>query len=877
MRQLKKYNIIQRIIALFAILLTLSTVTIIKPVYAADDDSDSSELEGADEGDIGGILFGPISSLICGIGDACNKMLQLLLIGDNSPVFIDQGFWSNDKVNKFLQENPPDSNLETVDVVKDYIATWTGKGYGVPNIKLTSAEIFSGNVAALDANFFKTDADHDNELGGKEKSIVEDLKSTVAKWYVALRNIAIVGLLSVLLYIGIRIIISSSAGDKAKYKQFFVDWVVALCLIFFLHYIMAITMTMSETVTDVLAGATTEQGTIKQVNIRLTDKDGVDTIEEDGIERYFVSNFTGVARLKAQYSSSILEMGYSILYIALTVYTVYFAFVYLKRLLMLAFFTMIAPLVALTYPLDKIKDGKAQAFNFWFKEYMFYALLQPLHLLLYTVFVSSALSVASKNLLYSIIALAFIVPAEKIVKQMFGIKGQTESSIGGFAGGALAAQAFNALKSKAAGGGNKGGGQTANNNKIRQAKNPNSPDSMNTLAGDAAGLDQTALAAGTGAAIGAGAGAAMAEENVDTRGASAADAYQNSPDAVLAAEKEALEERLADGQIDESELTAEQRALLGMNSASPQDASNGNSPQTDTQTPDSTPQLTDQDDQFKDHKKTLANNFKKAVKNRWVRAGGMRGVAKAAAKGYGRAFGTVTMGALGLGAGIVGGDMSDTLKGLGAGLAAGTVVSKKTNQMAGNLLSGNTAVGRFTGDVLYGEDERIKKQFIKQYMNDPQTRDRIMDKNPDISVKELRSKQRAEAEMMYDTGISDYSSVKAAIDMEKTLSAEGKEPQVSHDMAVALAKLGQNYDNSTFVNQAKFEQAQKALQKRLEEQMKKNIEKQIDQQLSTANMSDTERATERQRRIAEQSANVSQQANAEATQSLERIRKMKKL
>lgn len=877
MRQLKKYNIIQRIIALFAILLTLSTVTIIKPVYAADDDSDSSELEGADEGDIGGILFGPISSLICGIGDACNKMLQLLLIGDNSPVFIDQGFWSNDKVNKFLQENPPDSNLETVDVVKDYIATWTGKGYGVPNIKLTPAEIFSGNVAALDANFFKTDADHDNELGGKEKSIVEDLKSTVAKWYVALRNIAIVGLLSVLLYIGIRIIISSSAGDKAKYKQFFVDWVVALCLIFFLHYIMAFTMTMSETVTDVLAGATTEQGTIKQVNIRLTDKDGVDTIEEDGIERYFVSNFTGVARLKAQYSSSILEMGYSILYIALTVYTVYFAFVYLKRLLMLAFFTMIAPLVALTYPLDKIKDGKAQAFNFWFKEYMFYALLQPLHLLLYTVFVSSALSVASKNLLYSIIALAFIVPAEKIVKQMFGIKGQTESSIGGFAGGALAAQAFNALKSKAAGGGNKGGGQTANNNKIRQAKNPNSPDSMNTLAGDAAGLDQTALAAGTGAAIGAGAGAAMAEENVDTRGASAADAYQNSPDAVLAAEKEALEEKLADGQIDESELTAEQRALLGMNSSSPQDASNGNSQQTDTQTPDSTPQLTDQDDPFKDHKKTLANNFKKAVKNRWVRAGGMRGVAKAAAKGYGRAFGTVTMGALGLGAGIVGGDMSDTLKGLGAGLAAGTVVSKKTNQMAGNILSGNTAVGRFTGDVIYGEDERIKEQFIKQYMNDPQTRDRIMDKNPDISVKELRSKQRAEAEMMYDTGISDYSSVKAAMDMEKTLSAEGKEPQVSHDMAVALAKLGQNYDNSTFVNQAKFEQAQKALQKRLEEQMKKNIEKQIDQQLSTANMSDTERATERQRRIAEQSANVSQQANAEATQSLERIRKMKKL
>ena len=205
---------------------------------------------------------------------------------------------------------------------------------------------------------------------------------------------------------------------------------------------MAFTMTMSETVTDVLAGQTTSQGRIKQVNIKLVGKDGKTQYTDDGLSEgfsvYFSSNFTGVARIKADYADSALRMGYSILYIALTVYTVYFAFVYLKRLLMLAFFTMIAPLVALTYPLDKIRDGKAQAFNYWFKEYMFYALLQPMHMLLYTVFVSSALSVAANNLLYAIVALAFIVPAEKIVKQMFGIKGNTESTLGGFAGGALA-------------------------------------------------------------------------------------------------------------------------------------------------------------------------------------------------------------------------------------------------------------------------------------------------------------------------------------------------------------------------------------------------------------------------------------------------------
>ena len=35
----------------------------------------------------------------------------------------------------------------------------------------------------------------------------------------------------------------------------------------------------------------------------------------------------------------------------------------------MAFLTLIAPFVALMYPLDKVKDGQAQTFNFWCREY----------------------------------------------------------------------------------------------------------------------------------------------------------------------------------------------------------------------------------------------------------------------------------------------------------------------------------------------------------------------------------------------------------------------------------------------------------------------------------------------------------------------------
>lgn len=723
------------------------------------------------------------------------------------------GYFSNSDRDTYINQNPPTSGVETVSVVGKNIKSWIGKGYGVPNIKLTPAEIFAGNVAALDANFFETNKDYSNKLGGNDKSIVLTLKSTVSQWYVALRNIAIVGLLSVLLYIGIRIVISSSAGDKAKYKQFFADWVVALCLIFFLHYIMSFTMTMAETITDVLAGDTKDEGTIKQVNISITDEG-----------KTFSSNFTGVARIKAQYKGSLEMMGYSIIYLALTLYTVYFAFIYLKRLLMLAFFTMIAPLVALTYPLDKIKDGHAQAFNYWFKEYMFYAILQPLHMLLYTVFVSSALSVAASNMLYAIIALAFIVPAEKIIKQMFGIKGATESNLGGFAGGAIAAQAFNALK-KGPNSGNKNASQ-ANNNKVRQVKNPNDPNSMETLAGDAMSLDEQALAAGTAAAMGAGAGVAMAEGNDDVNTVTNVDT-------------------LKDNDATDVIAMAAQEASLSNGTGNP-DAGE-KSEETPTEPLPKTKDMSD----AKAERKRLANNFSKAVKKRFVVAGGAKGIAKSAligaAKGYGRMAGTVALGAIGLGAGIVGGDMGDTLKGMGAGLAAGSVVSKRTEKAIGNTFSNNSAIGRFANDVFYGDDKSQKAQFVQQYMKNQETSARILDKNPDMKLADLRAQQKAEAEMMYDTGIDDYSTIKSAVKLEQQLEAEGVNN--SHDMAAVTAKLSQNYDKNTFTDPKKYNAAQQALKLRLEQQMTGGKENLTEDKKKEISARANEEATKTLRRI----------------------------
>ena len=784
--------------------------------------------EGANEGDSFGVLFGPLANLIQGIGDSVNRILQSLIIGEDTPVFYNSGVFSSEKVLKIITDNPTVSGVETVEVVKDYIDTFTGK-YGVPDIKLTPAEIFAGNVSALDANFFETKTDHSNELGGNGKSIIEQLKGTVSKWYVALRNIAIVGLLSVLLYIGIRIVISSSAGDKAKYKQFFVDWVVALCLIFFLHYIMAFTMTMSETITDVLSGDDSSQGRIKQVNIRLIDENG-NAFSDGGVPIEFSSNFTGVARIKADYASSSLRMGYSILYIALTVYTVYFAFVYLKRLLMLAFFTMIAPLVALTYPLDKIRDGKAQAFNYWFKEYMFYALLQPMHMLLYTVFVSSALSVASNNLLYAIVALAFIVPAEKIVKQMFGIKGNTESTLGGFAGGALASQAFNMLR-KGPSQPKKGGGDGPKGEKGIRLDNPNKPNAMDTLAGDAmengvGNAAQTATAAGIGAA--AGAASANATENENNEETDSNGVHVGDEGVIDGAQFREVPDNEQQGNgLENPEMQSGENPAMPENGQQNQNADNNNSEENPFAA-------------IRAKANSAKGNLGSAINSRVQSAGGWSGIAKGVgktgAKLAGRAAMMTTMGALGLGVGIVGGDMSDTLKGLGAGLTAGYATGGRLNSAVGNTIVGNNAAGRFLDDAIRGTGpERKRNDYIRSYMSNQENRNRLIEKNPSIKKSELDAQLRQRAELSYDSGVTDAKMLDRAVKLQKQLDA--KNPRgvgnaerhgANYDKTVATMQLASKYSDSTFENDEKIAKAQNRLASKLEINMSERTNGPID-------------------------------------------------
>ena len=128
------------------------------------------------------------------------------------------------------------------------------------------------------------------------------------------------------------------------------------------------------------------------------------------------------------FDSIFSEAGYnlamlSIAYWALLYTEIKFLWLYSKRLLMVGFLILISPLITITYPIDKAGDGRAQAFSTWMKEFLLNVLIQPLHALLYLIFILSANAIASESIIVAVALLFAMGQAERMVKVIFNMKG----------------------------------------------------------------------------------------------------------------------------------------------------------------------------------------------------------------------------------------------------------------------------------------------------------------------------------------------------------------------------------------------------------------------------------------------------------------------
>ena len=114
---------------------------------------------------------------------------------------------------------------------------------------------------------------------------------------------------------------------------------------------------------------------------------------------------------------------YSVVYWFLVFIELKFFFMYVKRNFSVVFLTIIAPLITVTYPIDKAGDGKAQAFGNWLSEFIITVFIQTLHVYTYLIFMFLAGDIAIAAPVVGIAFLYALPRIEKIIKIIFNLRG----------------------------------------------------------------------------------------------------------------------------------------------------------------------------------------------------------------------------------------------------------------------------------------------------------------------------------------------------------------------------------------------------------------------------------------------------------------------
>lgn len=248
------------------------------------------------------------------------------------------------------------------------------------------------------------------------------IRLSINEWFGIFRDIALIGYLMILIYIGIKTLFASTtANKKASYKETLWAWVAGLLILFFFPYFMKYSIALNDSFVHYISGM--NEGMRKDTA----------PINQEYNKGYIYTDFEKVIDFSngEDYLSEIAEMaiitrklGVAIAYLVLTWQLIMMVIFYYKRLFIIAFLIIIFPLIALTFVFDKLNDGKSQALSSWTKEFLASVFVQSFHAIIY-IFICFTIYETLRNdtadFILLVTATTFMFAGEDIMKQIFGI------------------------------------------------------------------------------------------------------------------------------------------------------------------------------------------------------------------------------------------------------------------------------------------------------------------------------------------------------------------------------------------------------------------------------------------------------------------------
>ncbi len=245
----------------------------------------------------------------------------------------------------------------------------------------------------------------DNNYKKKIKSgntVEISIRKSVAKYYYILRLIAMALSLVILIYVGIRMALSTISSDKAKYKGMLIAWIESIVLLFAMQYIISFIISAGKLFGDLMYSLRC----IMDASGELSFETEILAMMDVGLLQY-----TGWS-----------YVGYSIAFWFLIYVQTKFFLMYFKRVITVGFLILISPIITITYPIDKVGDGKAQGFTIWSHELILNVLIQPIQALIYLVFMYTAGEIAKISMWVALAFLLGLTKFEKIILQLFNLR-----------------------------------------------------------------------------------------------------------------------------------------------------------------------------------------------------------------------------------------------------------------------------------------------------------------------------------------------------------------------------------------------------------------------------------------------------------------------
>ena len=242
---------------------------------------------------------------------------------------------------------------------------------------ITIDSILFNEEPLVDVNFFD-DSEAVQEIKEKNpKAFIIQLRNGVRMWYYIIRNIAIMVMVVILMYVAIRMLLNiytSSAEDKARYKEMMIAWVKALSTLVVMHIIIytviAFNTDIINTIKDV---AHIDDPRLQNLNIILLER-ALDI------------------RLSISFPATIL-------YVLVTYLTVQYFFLYLKRFILVLILIISGPFIILKTAYESTGKSVSKAYSKWLYDLMINVMEQSLHALFYALFVKNLFEGAMTNLI----------------------------------------------------------------------------------------------------------------------------------------------------------------------------------------------------------------------------------------------------------------------------------------------------------------------------------------------------------------------------------------------------------------------------------------------------------------------------------------------